>query len=67
MRNISDYPITAEEVISSLQVSLESYTKNIHKDGVGGIDGLAFLLTEKFIEQNSTEFNKFAKEFCKNK
>lgn len=61
MRNLSEYPVTAEEVVSALQLSLEHYTRTIANRGIGDIDGIAILMAEKFIEANKERFNTFAK------
>ncbi len=61
MRNLVEYPITADEVISTLQVALESYTKRVRTDGIGGIEGVALLMAEQFISRNKAEFDTFSK------
>ena len=61
MRNLNEYPITADETINSLKWALREYTRNIQNYGVGGIEGIAMLLAEKFIEENKEQFNKFSK------
>jgi hypothetical protein len=60
MRNLQIFPVTAEEAISSLQLSLEHYTRSIRERGCGDIDGVAILMAEKFIEANKERFNAFA-------
>lgn len=62
MRNILEFPVTSNEVISALQVAFESYTKNISIDGVGSIDGIALLMAEQFISENAEKFDMFVKE-----
>ena len=61
MRNLLVYPITADEAISVLQVQLESYSKRIHTDGLGGIEGVALLTVEQFIARYKREFDTFSK------
>jgi len=61
MRNLVEYPITADEAISTLQVAIESHSKNIRNYGVGGIEGVALLMAEKFIDQHRKEFDVFSK------
>jgi hypothetical protein len=61
MRNIVVYPIKAEESIAALQVALESYSKSAREHAlIGGVDGLALLMAEKFIEANKERFNTFS-------
>jgi hypothetical protein len=61
MRNITEYPVTADEAISALQIAFENRSKNIGKYGFGDIDGIALLMAEKFIENNKERFDTFAK------
>jgi hypothetical protein len=65
MRNLVVYPVVAEEAISATQIAFEDYARNIHKVGVGNIDGVALLMAEKFIENNKDSFNAFSAECMK--
>lgn len=63
MRDISTYPVTADEAMTALSGALSEYTRNIAAYGVGNVDGIALLTLEKFIEANKNTFNNFSKEF----
>lgn len=61
MRNLNEYPITADETVNALKWALSEYTRNIQNYGVGGIEGIAMLLAEKFIAENKEQFDEFVK------
>jgi hypothetical protein len=61
MRDLTVYPVTAQEAVSAIQLALESYTKNIEEIGVGNVDGVALLMAEQFIDANRERFDIFAK------
>lgn len=60
MRNLTIYPVTADEAISALQLCLEQYTRTISQRGIGDVDGVAIVTVEKFIEQNKQQFDTFS-------
>ncbi len=60
MRNLSVYPITANEAIEVLKRA-EDTQKILSRGQIGGIDGLTLLIIEKFIEQNKERFDTFSK------
>lgn len=61
MRDLTRYPITADETVAALKWASSEYTRNIQNYGVGGVEGIAILMAEKFIEQNKERFDIFAK------
>lgn len=60
MRNIIEFPITADEAIEVLNRAEEN-ERMFNAGDVGGIDGITLLLIEKFIEQNKERFNTFSR------
>lgn len=61
MRNLQQYPVTADEAISAVQMALEHYTHTIKERGIGDVDGIALLMAEKFINDNKERFNTFSR------
>lgn len=61
MRNLVEYPVTADETVAALKWAGSQYTKHIHEYGVGGIEGIALITAERFIEQNKERFDTFSK------
>ena len=60
MRDLANYPVTAEEAISALQIAFEQYASGVKEHGIGNVDGIAILMTEKFLNDNKDKFNAFS-------
>lgn len=60
MRNLVEYPITADEAIAVIRLAEEKNQMD-NVDVIGCIDGVALLMIEKFIEQNKDRFDVFSK------
>jgi len=60
MRNILQYPVTADETIKALDWAQKEYTRNIQNYGIGGTEGISLLLAARFIEANKERFDAFS-------
>ncbi len=56
MRNLSQYPVTIDEVYTALHHAIDS---NERKELIGNLDGFSLHLVEQFIEENKDLFKKF--------
>jgi nuclear transport factor 2 (NTF2) superfamily protein len=56
VRNLNEYPLTRDEVSRVLNRKLEEES---NKRLIGGIDGYALTLVERFIHEYAADFDKF--------
>ena len=56
MRNLAQYPLTAEEVRTVLQQKMEEVLK---AGRIGGIDGIALAVALRFLNENNEQFTAF--------
>jgi hypothetical protein len=59
MRNLVQYPLTAEEANQALARQVQAIAD---KQAIGGIDGYALTLIGEFLKRHDAEFRDFLKQ-----